>query len=205
MIAQLEGTIADISSDSAVISASGIGFAVHMSSPDIARLHIGSHARIYTHLVVSQDAVSLYGFCDKRAKDLFLNLQKVSGVGPKAALAFLSALSVDQLIDAISNQDVTALTRAKGVGKRVAQKVILELSGKIATVNEEKVSVQTVPRNIAHVIDGLVSLGWHSDEVRAAVDEVTTDLVDKSTGDIPDDQVPQVLRAALTTLGRRMQ
>lgn len=199
MIAQLEGSVSQIAQDLAVISVSGIGFAVRMPSSDLAHLHVGSRVLVHTYLSVSQDALNLYGFLDNRSKDLFLRLQKVPGIGPKAALALLSAMTVDQLLAAIGKQDVTALTKAKGVGRRGAQKVILELSGKIADLDTDN-EAEKLPQNIAEVVDGLTSLGWHTDEARASVDAVLQD--EEIAGDIPDDRVPDVLRRALATLGR---
>lgn len=206
MIAQLEGTVADVSTEEAVISVNGIGFAVRMPSSDLSRLHAGTQVLVHTHLTVSQEAVSLYGFLDRRSKDVFLSLQKVPGVGPRAALALLSVMSVDQLLEAISSQDVTALTKAKGVGKRGAQKIILEMSGKIADL-DKKADVAQAPKNIGEVIDGLTSLGWHDDQARAAVEAVIGQLPDvtDASGDIEDAQVPDVLRQSLALLGRRMK
>lgn len=202
MIAQLEGTVTDIANDTAVISANGIGFAVSMPSTDLSRLQAGSRALVYTHLAVSQEGLNLYGFLDKRSKKIFQSLQKVSGIGPKAALALLSVMNADQLLTAISKQDVSALTRAKGVGKRGAQKVILELSGKIADLGHAQTGPD-LPSNIKKVVEGLVSLGWHDDEAHSAVMSVMKSKNLES--DIPDKRVPEVLRQALTTLGRRMQ
>lgn len=199
MIAQLEGSVSQIAQDLAVISVAGIGFAVRMPSSNLAHLHVGTHVFVHTYLSVSQDALSLYGFLDNRSKDLFLRLQKVPGIGPKAALSLLSAMTVDQLLTAIGKQDVTALTKAKGVGRRGAQKVILELSGKIADLDADG-DTDKLPRNISEVIDGLTSLGWHTDEARAAVDAVLQD--EGIAGDIPDDRVPDILRRCLAVLGR---
>ncbi len=206
VIAQLEGTIVDVGAEEAVISVNGIGFAVRMPSSDLSRLHAGTQVLAHTHLAVSQEAVSLYGFLDGRSKDLFLSLQKVPGVGPRAALALLSVMNADQLLEAISSQDVTALTKAKGVGKRGAQKIILEMSGKIADL-DKKTDTAQIPKNIGEVIDGLVSLGWHEDQARAAVETVMGQMADStdSSGDIEDAQVPDVLRRSLALLGRRMK
>lgn len=202
MIAQLKGTVVEVDHEMAVVDVSGIGFAVRMSASDLSRLRSGCEATVFTHLAISQDAVSLYGFLDKRARDLFLDLQKVSGVGPKAALALLSVMTVDQLLTAIDKQDVAALTKAKGVGKRGAQKVILELSGKIADLSQQE-KAAAIPHNMGQVIDGLVSLGWQESQARPAVDEVMEDQ--RIEGDIPQDRIADVLRRSLALLGRSVK
>lgn len=202
MIAQLKGTVVEVDHEMAVVDVSGIGFAVRMSASDLSRLRSGCDATVFTHLAISQDAVSLYGFLDKRARDFFLDLQKVSGVGPKAALALLSVMTVDQLLTAIDKQDVAALTKAKGVGKRGAQKVILELSGKIADLSQQE-KAAAIPHNMGQVIDGLVSLGWQESQARPAVDEVMEDQ--RIEGDIPQDRIADVLRRSLALLGRSVK
>ena len=189
MIASLEGDILAVDADSIVIDVNGLGFSVRMSSRDTARLHAGQHERIITQMTVSQDAIGLYGFTDTPSKKLFMQLQKVSGIGPKVAMAILSTLSVQDLSAAIRDNDVTALTRAPGLGKKGAQKVILELRGSV----DLELSDQ-------QVVLGLVSLGWQQKDAYSAAKTAVGQLgLEEPLG---DGDVPRVLRAALSDLDR---
>lgn len=207
MIASLEGDILAVDADSIVIDVNGLGFSVRMSSRDTARLHAGQHERIITQMTVSQDAIGLYGFTDAPSKKLFMQLQKVSGIGPKVAMAILSTLSVQDLSAAIRDNDVTALTRAPGLGKKGAQKVILELRGSVDLElsdgsAQEGSSPQSdaIDHNIQQVVLGLVSLGWQQKDAYSAAKTAVGQLgLEEPLG---DDDVPRVLRAALSDLDR---
>ena len=207
MIASLEGDILAVDADSIVIDVNGLGVSVRMSSRDTARLHAGQHERIITQMTVSQDAIGLYGFTDTPSKKLFMQLQKVSGIGPKVAMAILSTLSVQDLSAAIRDNDVTALTMAPGLGKKGAQKIILELRGSVDLElsdgsAQEGSSPQSdaIDHNIQQVVLGLVSLGWQQKDAYSAAKTAVGQLgLEEPLG---DDDVPRVLRAALSDLDR---
>ena len=207
MIASLEGDILSIEPDGIVIDVNGVGFSVRMSARDTAQLHAGSHERIITLMTVSQDALSLYGFLNPSSKKLFIQLQKVSGIGPRVAMAILSTLSAEELATAIRDNDVTALTRAPGLGRKGAQKIILELHGTIDFTNldpdQEQAAghdVEKQDHNMRQVILGLVSLGWQQRDAFGATKEAMKQL---SLGEPLDAQdVPRVLRTALSDLDR---
>jgi Holliday junction DNA helicase RuvA len=205
MIGLLQGTVESVESDSVLIEVGGVGYEVHMPSGDAATLRAHHDVTVFTHLSVSQDNIALFGFLTKTSKTLFLQLQKVSGVGPKAALSLLSALPPESLLKAITNQDVTALTKAPGIGKKGAQKIILELSGKMAALESSKSAGPTYTQQglvfTQEVIDGLVSLGWQQRDAEAAVNSVRD--ADGYEEDVPQDDVPTVLRKSLAYLGRR--
>ncbi len=131
MIGQLTGTVAAVDSTTAVVDVNGIGFAVRMPNADLATLHIGNAAVVHTEMMVSQDAITLYGFLSTESKRMFLQLLKVNGIGPKVALSLPSTLPSRQLAQAIHDEDATALAKAPGLGKKGAQKIILELKGSI--------------------------------------------------------------------------
>lgn len=203
MIAQLRGTVEAVDREGIVLDVNGVGFAVRMPTSDSELLRAGMAALVYTHLSVAQDALVLYGFSTQSARSLFLQLQKASGVGPKAALSLLSTLGSTHLLSAIDDGNVMALTKAPGIGRRSAQKIILELSGTLAAVaGEEKESpdfTQTSPRAAA-IASGLQNFGWSSNESERAVAEVM-----KRQGyapDVPEDKVPDVLREALSSFDR---
>ncbi|TCD54777.1 Holliday junction branch migration protein RuvA [Alloscardovia theropitheci] len=211
MIASLRGEVIAIDAAQAIIEVSGVGYSVRMSSKDLNQLHQGREVFVLTTMTMSQDAVALYGFLHKTTQDLFSQLQKVSGIGPKVAMAILSTLSGDELAHAIRENNVTALTRAPGLGKKGAQKIIVELSGSVNlasiisdkdgtnSVNSTSASLD-VDANVYQVIQGLVSLGWQQHDAQRAVDQSIADL----HIDIPmsSDLVPTVLRHALSRLDR---
>ncbi|KAA8826167.1 Holliday junction branch migration protein RuvA [Bifidobacterium reuteri] len=207
MIGMLTGRVESVESDIALIDVSGVGYEVRMSSTDLGRLHAGQETRVYTYMNISQDAVSLHGFLDRDAKMTFLQLIKVSGIGPKVAQSLLSTLTPIQLVKAIADNDATALAKAPGLGKKGAQKIILELKGSIDlnTIEDESVptassSRATVDNGSEQVVEGLMSLGWRQQDAQQAVAEAIADN-DIATP-LSDDDVPRVLRFALTLMDR---
>lgn len=134
MIYLLQGTVATLDEDFAVLNVQGVGYQVFASSRTLARLHEGEAAQLYIYTHVREDHIHLYGFADKAERALFLQLTEVSGVGAKVGLALMSALDVSSLCNAIAGGDVASLTMASGVGKKLAERIVLELKGKIAGV-----------------------------------------------------------------------
>ena len=131
MIGMLHGQVDFIDAASAIIEVGGVGYETRMPSADLASMHAGQTVKVYTSLNVSQDAITLYGFSSLASKRMFLQLQKVSGIGPKVALSLLSTLPPERLAKAVADGDATALAKAPGLGKKGAQKIILELKGSI--------------------------------------------------------------------------
>jgi Holliday junction DNA helicase RuvA len=135
MISRIEGKLNYIDENFILIDVNGIGYEVELNLRDINLLpSLGEVVIIYTHMVIREDFHGLYGFLDKKDRDCFRVLIKVSGIGPKMGLSILSSLSVIQLTNAIELEDITRLTTANGVGKKMAERLILELKGKIATL-----------------------------------------------------------------------
>lgn len=132
MIAYLAGTVAGTDQGSAVIEVNGIGYAVFMSGRALSRLpQTGEQARVFTYLQVREDGMALYGFLSMEEKSLFTQLIGVSGVGPKVALAALSTFEPSELVEAIVAEDVRAVSRIPGVGKKSASRIVLELKGSL--------------------------------------------------------------------------
>lgn len=132
MIAFLKGTMAGRSADTAFVDVNGVGFAVYMPATDIVKLpEAGADVALFTHLAVREDAMTLYGFLSQEEHALFLRLIGVVGIGPKAALAALSTFKPAELISAIQSEDVKAVSTIPGVGKKTAQRLILELKGNL--------------------------------------------------------------------------
>ena len=172
MIAFLEGTIAGRTPASAFLNVGGVGFEVGMSQASLSKLpEAGQRALVYTHLQVRDDGMSLFGFLSLEEKALFEELITVSGVGPKVALAALSSYTPDQLADLIAAQDVAAVQRIPGVGKKTASRIILELKGSLDQGIESLFAQDGQAANQA--LDGaseaLLSMGFTSAEIELAL------------------------------------
>lgn len=203
MIGSLRGTVEMVDTTQAVIEVGSVGYEVRMPSADLSRLHTGQETRVWTYLNVSQDAITLYGFLDSSSKKMFLQLIKVNGVGPKVALSLLSTLTANDLAKAVADNDATALAKAPGIGKKGAQKIILELKGSINLEDLGEKAPQSgasTDPGAKQVVEGLMSLGWHQQDAQHAVQEAC-----ESNGiamPLSQEDVPQVLRLALTSLDR---
>lgn len=213
MIGMLVGQVVSVDSRTALILVSSVGYETYMSSQDLSSLHEGQEVCIYTSMQVSQDAITLYGFTSQAAKRMFLQVQKVSGIGPKVALSLLSTLNVDRLVKAIADGDVTSLSSAPGLGKKGAQKIILELKGSLdsalfASDNSDnsdnsstsKLQNKNIDSAKQSVIYGLVSLGWRQVDAQKAVEQVCAE--NNIVTPIAEADMPNVLRMALTLLDR---
>lgn len=176
MLYFVDGIVAVIEPNLAVIDCGGVGYACATTNHTLSTLKKGEKSRLYTHLNVREDAVDLFGFASQRELACFRQLLGVSGVGPKAALAILSATTPDSLALAILSGDEKALTAAPGVGKKIAQRIILELKDKMAQVTTDvgftapAVSGQmTVGSKAAEAAAALAVLGYSSQDAAAAL------------------------------------
>ena len=203
MIGMLHGQVDSIDAASAIIEVGGVGYETRMPSADLTSMHAGQTVKVYTSLNVSQDAITLYGFSSLASKRMFLQLQKVSGIGPKVALSLLSTLPPERLARAVADGDATALAKAPGLGKKGAQKIILELKGSIDLSQIEGAFPETrstEDTGSEQVVEGLMSLGWRQqDAVHAVQDVCESNHIDIPLG---DDDVPRVLKLALASLDR---
>jgi len=181
MIGSLRGRVLDIAPPWVLIEVQGIGYRVCVSSNTLAGMRVNEEVFVYIHDVVREDARDLFGFTALEDLRLFERMISVSGVGPKVALAMSSIGSADTLKRAIMSGDLTTLTSAPGVGKKIAQKIILELKGQIVDTDGT-----TGPDREA--IDALVSLGYSGTQARDALKSVSTDIADIS------DRVREALR-----------
>lgn len=203
MIGSLRGRVDFVDAVSAIIEVGGVGYETRMPSADLASMHAGQDVKVYTSLSVSQDAVTLFGFSALASKRMFLQLQKVSGVGPKVALSLLSTLPPDRLARAVADGDAAALAKAPGLGKKGAQKIILELKGSIDLSQIEGSSTQSAQvgdTGAEQVVEGLMSLGWRQQDALHAVQMVCED--NRIPVPLSDDDVPRVLKLALSSLDR---
>ncbi|MBY6362019.1 Holliday junction branch migration protein RuvA [Rhodococcoides corynebacterioides] len=197
MISSVRGTVLDIALDHVVVEAGGLGYRVNVTPATLASLTRGSEATLVTSMIVREDSMTLYGFTDGTSRDLFGLLQTVSGVGPRLAMAVLAVLEPDALRIALADGNTAALTRVPGIGKRGAERMVVELRDKIDGV----VAAPTTAVGPAgtgavreQVVEALVGLGFPVKQAESAVDTVLADS--------PDSTTSVALRSALSTLGR---
>jgi len=176
VIGSLRGTVLDRSIGGEVlVEVGGVGYRVAVPSGAVGVLEPGAPAFLFTHLVVREDVLSLYGFPDREQRDTFEALMGATGVGPKLALAILSAHSPAALRRAVIEGDVDALTLVSGVGKRTAQRLMIELAAKLGTASPDPVGVDGGPSPRAEVRAALEGLGYGSEEVREVLGALPAD------------------------------
>ncbi len=184
MFYYVSGTVAEIDAGLAVIDCGGVGYACAATNFTLSQLKKGTQAKLYTYLNVREDAMELFGFADQSELHSFRLLIGVSGVGPRAALALLSAVTPQQLALAVVTEDVKALTSANGIGKKIAQRVILELKDKLAReeasggVSVGGTAVSTAPHSKkGEAQAALAVLGYGSAEIAAALKDINMDAL----------------------------
>jgi len=197
VIASVRGSVLRAGLDSVVVDVGGVGMLVHTTPRTAAGLRTGQPASLATSLVVREESLTLYGFADEDERSLFETVQTVSGVGPRLALAMLAVHSPDAVRAAVTAGDLVALTKVPGIGRKGAERIVLELRDKIG-VPSEPVSVGDRPATAAwqgQVREALVGLGWTVRQADDAVEAVTPMESDGAT-------VSALLKAALQELGR---
>ncbi len=208
MIAHVRGTVAAVAPDGAVIEVGGVGMRVQCTPGTLATLRPGEPAQVATSLVVREDSLTLYGFGSDDERNVFELLQTASGVGPRLALAMLAVHSPDALRRAVSTEDLGALTMVPGIGKKGAERIVLELRDRLGPPGESAAGAlpgarpQRVPQWRDQVQSGLVNLGWpirDADQAIAALEEDGT--ISAANGEPVD--VAMVLRAALRKLSKQ--
>ncbi|BDX32764.1 Holliday junction ATP-dependent DNA helicase RuvA [Mycobacterium antarcticum] len=196
MIASVRGEVLDIALDHAVIEAAGVGYKVMTTPTTLATLRRGTEARLITAMIVREDSMTLYGFADSESRDLFITLLSVSGVGPKIGLATLAVYDAPTLRQALADGDVTALTRVPGIGKRGAERLVLELRDKIGTVTSAGAGGAFGGHAVRGlVVEALVGLGFAIKQAEEATDRVLAEDAEATTS--------SALRAALSMLGKK--
>ena len=199
MIAFVRGTVASVGATTAVVEVGGIGLELQCAPGTIAELRVGHAATLAASLVVREDSLTLYGFADDDERSVFEVLQTVTGVGPRLAQSLLAVHSPDALRRAVATEDLTALTLVPGVGRKGAQRLVLELKDRLGVPSGTIVDLggtrPSGPAWAPQVHAALVGLGWSAKEADTAVSTVADDVE-------ADADVAVVLRAALRTLDR---
>ena len=174
MIATISGKIQSIEEGCLVVEVGGVGVLVHIPLPLQNTLRAGENLFLYTHLVVRQDALTLYGFDNMEAREFFILLLGVNGIGPRLALAMLSTLDPDAIRRAVFNEQSEVFSRVPGVGKRTAQKVLLHLQDRIQVV-DGMMPVPGFKEVDSEVINALTSLGYSLVEAQTAIQSLPSD------------------------------
>jgi Holliday junction DNA helicase RuvA len=195
MIASVRGEVIDIALDHVVIEAAGVGYKVMATPSTLATLHRGSEARLITAMIVREDSMTLYGFSDADARNLFLTLLAVSGIGPSIALGALAMYDGPTLRRAIAEGDITALTRIPKVGKKTAELLALSLRDKMGAVTPSGGSAMNGHAVRGPVVEALVGLGFALKQAEEATDKVLAND--------PEANTTSALRLALSMLGKK--
>jgi Holliday junction DNA helicase RuvA len=201
MIAFLTGRVAARGAGTAVIDVGGVGMAVQCTPAALAKLHVGEPGTVVTSLVVREDSLTLFGFADDDEKHVFEQVQTASGVGPRVAMAMLSVHSPAGLRHAVATEDTAALTRVPGIGKKGAQRIVLELAGKLSgpilTDGTLPAPADSAPDDTwrGQVVSGLINLGWSARDAETAASAVAAEAEDTA-------DVAVLLRSALRKLSR---
>jgi len=203
VIAHLIGTVAGVSPDGAVIDVGGVGLRVQCTPDTLASLKLGEGARVATSLIVREDSLTLFGFGSEDERNVFELLQTASGIGPRLALAMLAVHSPDALRRAVAAEDLNALTMVPGIGRKGAQRIVLELKDRLGAPGEvfgigAAPARKTEPSWRDQVQSGLTNLGWSARDAEAAVAAVEAE---SDGGEVPD--VGTALRAALRKLSKQ--
>ena len=201
MIAFVRGIATDMTENSVIVETGGIGYEIYMTGEGLSQLHMGEEVKIHTYFQVREDAMQLYGFLKKDDLQMFKLLLGVNGVGPKAAMGVLSGITADELRFAVLSDDVKTLSKAPGIGKKTAQKLILELKDKLKLEDafelklaheQEKAAVSgDVSDGRQEAVAALVALGYSSTDALRAVRKVT---------EVSPDDVEGLLKAALKNM-----
>jgi Holliday junction DNA helicase RuvA len=196
VIASVRGKVLEISLDHAVVEVGGVGLEVRTTPATLATLRRGDEASLATALVVREDSLTLFGFADNHAKELFGLLLTVSGIGPRLALATLAVLEPDALRAALADGNLTALTQVPGIGRKGAERLVIELRDKVGALPGQASPAQGPAGGVrTAVVEALLGLGFPAKQAEQTVDGV---LAENGVSDTAG-----VLRKALTTLGRK--
>lgn len=175
MISFLQGTVASITKDRVVVLTSGgVGYDVHMTLLSVSAFRVGQAIGLYTHMKVSDSAITLYGFDSPEKRAFFTLLLSVKNIGPKSALTILSLGSIDDIKHAIIRGDAAYLSAVQGMGKKTAERLVVELKSKITTTPEQSAGSGSVGGDkLSDVVDALISMGYSKDEAKQRVQQLS--------------------------------
>jgi Holliday junction DNA helicase RuvA len=198
MIALITGTVRSLSSDRVIVEVGGFGVSVQVNPQTSAQITLGTQVQLFTSLVVREDSLTLFGFINDESRSLFELVQTVSGIGPKVALSILGALSPEDLGRAISQEDVAAIEKVPGIGRKGAQRLILELKGKLSDLSATSQYKGHQPAWREQLISALVLLGFSPKESDAAISHVVSAL-QADDRDAADVELSELLKLTLAS------
>jgi Holliday junction DNA helicase RuvA len=201
MISLVNGVVRSIALDKVIVEVGGVGLSLAITQKTSAQLNIGVPVQLFTTLVVREDALTLYGFLEDGDRVLFELVQTVSGIGPKVALSIVSALSPSQLAIAISQEDISAIEKVPGIGRKGAQRLILELKGKLTDFGTTSKTDRHQPVWREQLTSALVSLGFNPKDSDAAISQVVARLSEDGV-DAQNLELSDLLKRALSQGGR---
>ena len=201
MISLINGVVRSIGSDKAIVEVGGVGLAVLVTTQTGSQLNVGVPVQLFTTLIVREDALTLFGFLDEESRSTFELVQTVTGIGPKVALAIMGSHSPQTLAAAIAQEDISAIEKVPGIGRKGAQRLILELKGKISDFGTSHKSAHHQPVWREQLTSALVSLGFTAKDSDAAINSVLADYAE--SGVEPSEiELSELLKKALQS-GRR--
>jgi Holliday junction DNA helicase RuvA len=201
LIAFVEGIVEEVALDHAVFNVNGLGYRVFITANTSYSLQAGSRERLFTHQHVREDAIILFGFKQKDEREMFVRLQNVSGIGPKAALAIIGSAPIGEVVGAIQGEQVDFLKRLPGIGQKTAQRLIIELKDKLEDLGQAQVAgifinQGAVPaRGDGELFDALLALGYNEKEARGVVRALAKEIGEGVA-------IEQLIKRALVLLAR---
>lgn len=173
MFGHITGKVFDIKPAGIILKVGGIGFILHTIMSYTEKLRVGAEADFWTHTAVRENSIDLYGFETEEELHLFELLLTVSGVGPKSALAILGVAGIKSIEEAVTTRDTSSLTKISGIGKKIAEKIVVELSGKLAS---DRRGEKSVDENV-DVFEALKSLGYRERDIQETIKKLPKDIV----------------------------
>ncbi len=186
MIALISGKVVQLTKETVIIDMNGLGLEIFVPKPLLGETEVGNFLHLFTYMLVREDNISLFGFSNQEEKQLFLQFLAVGGIGPKLSLAILSSLSIDNIRSAILSEKPDYFSRVPGIGKKTAQKIIIQMQGKLP--DSDGLAIRSITDADDAVVDALITLGYSVVEAQTALQTIPKDT--------PDD-VESKLRAAL--------
>ncbi len=201
MISLVTGVVRSIALDKAIVEVGGVGLSLSITQKTSAQLNVGVAAQFFTTLVVREDSLTLFGFLEDAERALFELVQTVSGIGPKVALSIVSALTPSQLAISVAQEDISSIEKVPGIGRKGAQRLILELKGKLSDFGSAAKVSHHQPQWREQLTSALISLGFSAKDSDAAISQVVSRLAEDGT-DAQNLDLSDLLKRALNQGGR---
>jgi Holliday junction DNA helicase RuvA len=201
MISLVTGVVRSIALDKAIVEVGGVGLSLSITQKTSAQLNVGVAAQFFTTLVVREDSLTLFGFLEDAERGLFELVQTVSGIGPKVALSIVSALTPSQLAIAVAQEDISSIEKVPGIGRKGAQRLILELKGKLSDFGSAAKVSHHQPQWREQLTSALISLGFSAKDSDSAISQVVSRLAEDGI-DAQNQDLSDLLKRALNQGGR---